>query len=108
MVVAEPEPRPVVQARAVDEEQELAAGPRKARAERPPVQLQRTAALAQLHLDREGVSGLAQAVAEHAVEDGEHGLAPGPGRIVRDERGELRQGAIHAGAHPPGTPRMLP
>lgn len=84
------------------------AGLRKARTQLPPIQLQRTAALAQRHLEREGVSGLAQAVAEHAVEDGQHGLAPGPGRIVRDERGVLREGAIHAGAHPPEHPADAP
>ena len=99
MVVPQPEPPPVVQAGAVDEEEQLAAGLRKVRAERPSLQLQRMAGLAQLHLDRERVARVGQVVTEHPVEHGEHRFPLRPGRTVADERRELRQSAVDAGAH---------
>jgi hypothetical protein len=99
MVMPQPEPPPVVQAGAVDEEEQLAAGLRKVRAERPSLQRQRMAGLAKLHLDRERVARGGQVVTEHPVEHGEHRLSLRPGRTVADERRELCQSAVDAGAH---------
>ena len=59
------------------------------------------ATVAQPHLDRERVGRRLQVVAEDAVERGEHRLALGPGCPLAEQRRELGEGAVDAGAHQP-------
>ena len=99
VVVPEPQPLAIVAARAVEEQEQLAARLREGRAQRLPLELQRVAVAAQLHLDRQRIAGLAQVVAEHAVEHGEDDLPLGAGCAVTDQRRQRRQGEVDAGAH---------
>ena len=56
------------------------------------------AVVAQPHGDGQRIAGVAEVVAQDAVERGQHRLPLGAGDAVAEERPELREGGVDAGA----------
>ena len=101
VVVPLPLPVRVAHAQAVHEHDDAGARRGDRRGDAIRRQCERRAAGAQVHRDGEGIAARGEVVAQHAVQRGDEGFAPGPRRRLLQQRGQRHERGVDAGADQP-------